>query len=160
MTEKDAQSFNHSLALYILLYFIHYFFKNASRRVFIYAGFIFVICGLFGKVGAILTMLPDPVLGGTIVLSFGMVTAVGLSTLQFVDLSSGRNLCIIGSSLLIGLMVPRYLAENKDAIKTGMPTVQPKLKICCYNKTKKYHVVMTVQNPKIMERSKFDTANK
>jgi hypothetical protein len=33
-----------------------------------------------------------------------------------------RNLCIIGSSLLIGLMVPRYLAENKDAIKTGMPT--------------------------------------
>jgi len=37
-----------------------------------------------------------------------MVTAVGLSTLQFVDLSSGRNLCIIGSSLLIGLMVPRY----------------------------------------------------
>ena len=127
-------SITHSLCIF---YYISYtiFFKNASRRVFIYAGFIFVICGLFGKVGAILTMLPDPVLGGTVVLSFGMVTAVGLSTLQFVDLSSGRNLCIIGSSLLIGLMVPKYLAENKDAIKTGMPTVQPKLKIFCYNKT-------------------------
>jgi hypothetical protein len=37
-------------------------------RVFIYAGFIFIICGLFGKVGAIFTMLPDPVLGGTVVL--------------------------------------------------------------------------------------------
>lgn len=105
------------------------FTKNASRRVFIYAGFIFVICGLFGKVGAILTMLPDPVLGGTVVLSFGMVTAVGLSTLQFVDLSSGRNLCIIGSSLLIGLMVPKYLAENKDAIKTGDPDLDQVLTV-------------------------------
>ena len=116
---------NHSL--YILHHVVYTIFKNASRRVFIYAGFIFVICGLFGKVGAIFTMLPDPVLGGTVVLSFGMVTAVGLSTLQFVDLSSGRNLCIIGSSLLIGLMVPRYLEENKDAIKTGMSTEESKL---------------------------------
>lgn len=95
------------------------FTKNASRRVFIYGGFIFLICGLFGKVGALMTMLPDPVLGGTVVLSFGMVTSVGLSTLQFVDLSSGRNLCIIGSSLLIGLMVPRYLEENEHVINTG-----------------------------------------
>ena len=118
---------NNNHSLYILNHVVYTIFKNASRRVFIYAGFIFVICGLFGKVGAIFTMLPDPVLGGTVVLSFGMVTAVGLSTLQFVDLSSGRNLCIIGSSLLIGLMIPRYLAENKDAIKTGMPTEESKL---------------------------------
>lgn len=90
--------------------------------MFQYAGIIFLICGLFGKIGAVLTMLPDPVLGGTVVLSFGMVTSVGLSTLQFVDLSSGRNLCIIGSSLLIGLMVPKYLEENKNAIQTGIST--------------------------------------
>ncbi|XP_063422626.1 solute carrier family 23 member 1-like [Mytilus trossulus] len=95
------------------------FTKNASRRVFQYAGIIFLICGLFGKVGAVLTLLPDPILGGTVVLSFGMVTSVGLSTLQFVDLSSGRNLCIIGSSLLIGLMVPRYIEENANVIDTG-----------------------------------------
>jgi nucleobase transporter 1/2 len=127
MTDKYAHlALNNNHTFYILHHVVYYIFKNASRRVFIYAGFIFIICGLFGKVGAIFTMLPDPVLGGTVVLSFGMVTAVGLSTLQFVDLSSGRNLCIIGSSLLIGLMVPRYLAENKDAIKTGMPTEESK----------------------------------
>lgn len=97
----------------------NFVFQNASRRVFQYAGIIFLICGLFGKVGAVLTLLPDPVLGGTVVLSFGMVTSVGLSTLQFVDLSSGRNLCIIGSSLLIGLMVPRYIEENANVIDTG-----------------------------------------
>ncbi|KAJ8306918.1 hypothetical protein KUTeg_015002 [Tegillarca granosa] len=96
------------------------FTKVASRRVFVCAGIIFFICGIFGKFGAALTMLPDPILGGVVVISFGMVTAVGISTLQFVDLSSGRNLCIIGSSLIIGLMVPRYMSQHKNAIDTGV----------------------------------------
>ncbi|KAK3577958.1 hypothetical protein CHS0354_020796 [Potamilus streckersoni] len=96
------------------------FTKVASRRAFQAAGLIFLVSGLVGKFGAVLTMLPDPVLGGVILISFGMVTSVGLSTLQFVDLSSGRNLCIIGSSMLIGLMVPNYMAQNPGCIKTGV----------------------------------------
>ncbi|KAL5009571.1 hypothetical protein ScPMuIL_011876 [Solemya velum] len=95
------------------------FTKVASRRAFQTAGLILVLCGIFGKFGALLTMMPDPVLGGIVVISFGMVTSVGISTLQFVNLSSGRNLCIIGSSLMIGLMLPRYLQKNKGVIQTG-----------------------------------------
>ncbi|XP_071100850.1 solute carrier family 23 member 1-like [Haliotis cracherodii] len=95
------------------------FTKVASRAAFITAGVIFLFSGLIGKVGAVLTMMPDPVLGGIVVISFGMVTAVGLSTLSYIDLSSGRNLCIIGSSLLIGLMVPQYFSTNPQAINTG-----------------------------------------
>ncbi|XP_046380010.2 solute carrier family 23 member 1-like [Haliotis rufescens] len=95
------------------------FTKVASRAAFITAGVIFLFSGLIGKVGAVLTMMPDPVLGGIVVISFGMVTAVGLSTLSYIDLSSGRNLCIIGSSLLIGLMVPQYFSKNPQAINTG-----------------------------------------
>ncbi|KAK3085448.1 hypothetical protein FSP39_003460 [Pinctada imbricata] len=95
------------------------FTKVASRAAFVTAGIIFLLCGIFGKFGALLTMMPKPVLGGIVVISFGMVTSVGLSNLQFVNLSSGRNLCIIGLSLLLGLMIPRYLQKNKDAINTG-----------------------------------------
>lgn len=91
----------------------------ASRRAFQVAGLIFVLCGLCGKFGALLTLLPDPVLGGIVLVSFGMVTAVGLSNLQFVSLQSSRNLVIIGSSLLIGLMAPRYISANPGCIKTG-----------------------------------------
>jgi nucleobase transporter 1/2 len=87
--------------------------------VFQAAGIIFLLCGIFGKFGALLTMMPKPVLGGIVVISFGMVTSVGLSSLQFVNLSSGRNLCIIGLSLLLGLMIPTYLQRNNGAIKTG-----------------------------------------
>ncbi|XP_033731827.1 solute carrier family 23 member 1-like [Pecten maximus] len=96
------------------------FTKVASRGAFVAAGLIFLICGVLGKFGAVLVMLPDPVLGGIVVISFGMVTSVGLSNLQFVDLSSGRNLCIIGSSLLIGLMAPKYLNDNPGVINTGV----------------------------------------
>ena len=76
-------------------------------------------CGLCGKLGALLTLIPDPVLGGILLVSFGMVTAVGLSTLTFVDLASGRNLTILGSSFMVGLMVPRFLALHPEAIDTG-----------------------------------------
>lgn len=95
------------------------FTKIASRRVFQAAGIIFLLCGIFGKFGALLTMMPKPVLGGIVVISFGMVTSVGLSSLQFVNLSSGRNLCIIGLSLLLGLMIPSYLEKRKGVINTG-----------------------------------------
>lgn len=95
------------------------FTKIASRRVFQAAGIIFLLCGIFGKFGALLTMMPKPVLGGIVVISFGMVTSVGLSSLQFVNLSSGRNLCIIGLSLLLGLMIPSYLEKRKGVIDTG-----------------------------------------
>ena len=101
----------------------------ASRRAFQVAGLIFLLCGLCGKFGALLTMLPDPVLGGIILVSFGMVTAVGLSNLQFVSLQSSRNLVIIGSSLLIGLMAPKYITTNPGCIKTGKCSVIQKLYI-------------------------------
>ncbi|XP_025084497.1 solute carrier family 23 member 1-like [Pomacea canaliculata] len=105
------------------------FTKVASRWAFVAAGIIFLVSGLCGKFGAFLTMLPDPVLGGIVLVSFGMVTSVGLSNLSFVDLSSGRNLCIIGSSLLVGLMVPRYLADHPDAIQTGNSDLDQVLKV-------------------------------
>ncbi|XP_022342795.2 solute carrier family 23 member 2-like isoform X1 [Crassostrea virginica] len=95
------------------------FTKIASRRAFQAAGIIFLLCGVFGKFGALLTMMPKPVLGGIVVISFGMVTSVGLSSLQFVNLSSGRNLCIIGLSLLLGLMIPSYLQTRNNIINTG-----------------------------------------
>ncbi|XP_005093309.1 solute carrier family 23 member 1 [Aplysia californica] len=93
--------------------------RVASRSVMITAGFIFLIGGVIGKFGAFLVSMPDPVLGGVVLVSFGLVTSVGLSTLSFVDLSSSRNLTIIGTSLLMGLMVPRFLEGNPNAIKTG-----------------------------------------
>ncbi|MCP4546733.1 MAG: xanthine permease, partial [bacterium] len=43
---------------------------------------------------------------------FGMIAAVGLSNLQFVDLNSARNLFIIGFAFFMGLSLPEYFVTN------------------------------------------------
>ncbi len=39
---------------------------------------------------------------------FGMIAAVGLSNLQFVNLNSARNLFILGFAFFMGLSLPEY----------------------------------------------------
>lgn len=50
----------------------------------------------------------------------GMITAIGLSNLQFVDMNSSRNLFVLGFSLFFGLVLPNYLDANPNSIETGM----------------------------------------
>jgi nucleobase transporter 1/2 len=94
----------------------------ASRAVFLTAGLILVFCGVVGKFGAVLTLIPDPVIGGTLTVLFGIVSAVGISTLKFIDMDSTRNLTILGTALILGLMIPQYISnpENAALIDTGM----------------------------------------
>ncbi|KAK3601377.1 hypothetical protein CHS0354_037692 [Potamilus streckersoni] len=95
--------------------------KVASRRVFQTAGIIMVVCGIIGKFGAVITLIPEPIIGGTLTVVFGMVSAVGISTLKSIDMGSTRNMTIFGISLLLGLMVPQWINDPKKAgsILTG-----------------------------------------
>lgn len=85
------------------------------------AGIMLVLCGVFGKFGAVLTLIPEPIIGGTLTVVFGLVAAVGLAPLQFLNINSTRNLTILGVSLLVGIMLPQYIKDpkNAEAIKTG-----------------------------------------
>jgi len=56
--------------------------------------------------------MPGPVVGAMYVGLFGMIAAVGLSNLQFVNLNNARNLFIIGISFFMGLSVPQYFNAN------------------------------------------------
>lgn len=78
--------------------------------------------GILGKFGALFTTIPDPIVGGVFMVMFGMITAVGISNLQFVDLNSSRNLFILGFSLVFGMALPYWLSQeqNKHFIQTGL----------------------------------------
>ncbi|KAL3201425.1 hypothetical protein MRX96_012472 [Rhipicephalus microplus] len=52
-----------------------------------------------------------------------VVSAVGLSSLQFVDLNSSRNLFVLGASLFLGLCVPDWVRRHPAAIATGSAEV-------------------------------------
>ena len=73
-----------------------------SRHVVTIAGAIMFICGLIPKIGAIIASMPLPVLGGGVIVMFGMVAAAGLNVLSEIKMSR-RNMIIIALSLSIGL---------------------------------------------------------
>ncbi|NXF09841.1 S23A1 protein, partial [Smithornis capensis] len=95
--------------------------KVGSRRVIQYGAGIMLVLGTVGKFTALFASLPDPVLGGMFCTLFGMITAVGLSNLQFVDMNSSRNLFVLGFAMFFGLTLPNYLDSNPGSINTGVP---------------------------------------
>jgi NCS2 family nucleobase:cation symporter-2 len=73
-----------------------------SRHVVTIAGIIMLICGLLPKIGAIIASMPLPVLGGGVIVMFGMVVAAGMNVLSEVSMTR-RNMIIIAISLTVGL---------------------------------------------------------
>ncbi|XP_033762509.1 solute carrier family 23 member 1-like isoform X2 [Pecten maximus] len=93
--------------------------KVGSRRVVQVGGFIMLLLGCLGKFGALFVTIPEPVIGGMFLVMFGMVVSVGLSNLQYVDLSSSRNIFVLGTSLFFGLSFPVWIKDHPNSIDTG-----------------------------------------
>jgi len=73
-----------------------------SRHVVTIGGIVLVLCGLLPKIGAVVASMPLPVLGGGVIVMFGMVASAGLNMLTEVKMNR-RNMVIIAISLAIGL---------------------------------------------------------
>jgi len=84
----------------------------ASRRVIRAGATIMLILPMFGKFGATLATLPQPVVGAMFVGMFGLIAAVGLSNLQFVNLNNSRNLFIVGLAFFSGLSFPAHFGAS------------------------------------------------
>jgi xanthine permease len=72
------------------------------RPIFFAAGFL-VLLGLLPKVGACAQMIPAPVLGGGMMVMFGMVAVQGIRMLSRVDFEKDHNLLIAGVAIAIGV---------------------------------------------------------
>ncbi len=72
-----------------------------SRNVVTIGALFLILCGLVPKVGAIIRTVPIEVLGGGVIVMFGMVVAAGISMLSDVDWNR-RNMVIFAISLSIG----------------------------------------------------------
>ncbi|KAK7586119.1 hypothetical protein V9T40_003995 [Parthenolecanium corni] len=103
--------------------------KVGSRRVIQVACLIMLFQGVFNKFGAFFIIIPEPIIGGIFCVMFGMITAYGLSALQYVDLNSSRNLFILGFTFVFSLALPRWMIHNPGAIQTGFPTIDSVLTV-------------------------------
>ena len=82
-----------------------------------------LILGALGKFGALFATIPEPIVGGMFWTLFGMILAVGLSNLQYVNMNSSRNLFVLGFSFFTGMVIPDWLEKNPGAIDTGKTPV-------------------------------------
>lgn len=100
--------------------------------------------GILGKISAVFTTIPDPVVGGMFMVMFGVITATGISNLQVnkqsswaiwpnnfsdswlmcfliqsTDMNSSRTIFIFGFSMFSALSIPNWIVKNPGSIHTG-----------------------------------------
>lgn len=92
-----------------------------SRYVVAIGGGFLVIAGLLPKLGAIVSSIPNAVLGGAVVIMFGMIASAGIKMLSHISFNK-RNMVIIGVSLSAAIGLPAQeglyadLSDNLQAI--------------------------------------------
>lgn len=93
-----------------------------SRHVVTMGAVFLILCGLVPKFGAVIASMPITVLGGGVIIMFGMVTASGVRMLSDVDWNS-RNMVIFALSLSVGLglqLAPEALQHLPDTVRVLM----------------------------------------
>lgn len=90
-----------------------------TRKPIYFSAIFLIILGLLPKFGAAAQIIPEPVLGGGMLVMFGMVAVQGMKMLSKVDFQNDKNLLIIAVSLGFGLgfnMMPELFAKMPETI--------------------------------------------
>jgi xanthine permease len=93
-----------------------------SRHVVTMGAVFLILCGLVPKFGAVIASMPITVLGGGVIIMFGMVTASGVRMLADVNWDR-RNMVIFAISLSIGLglqLAPESMQHLPDTLRVLM----------------------------------------
>lgn len=93
-----------------------------SRMVVTIGALFLIVCGLVPKVGALISTIPIQVLGGGVIVMFGMVVAAGVSMLSDVHWNR-RNMVIFAISISVGLglqLEPDALQHLPGTVKVLM----------------------------------------
>ena len=79
--------------------------KNYDPSIIRIAAFFAILLGIFGKVGAVITSIPGPVIGGISIVLYGMISSVGVRILvnERLNFGNSRNLMIAAIVLVLGI---------------------------------------------------------
>lgn len=90
-----------------------------SRFVVAFGGFFLILMALVPKVGAIIALMPNAVLGGVLLFMFGMVASVGVDIIGR-NMTSRRDALILAASLGVGLGIQAAPPGAFDAIPQAL----------------------------------------
>lgn len=97
--------------------------KVRSRFVVAAGGGILILLGLFPVLGSLVSLVPQPVLGGAGIVLFGTVAASGIRTLAEAGMESSGNTILVSVSLGIGIVpiaAPDFYNAFPEAVRTLM----------------------------------------
>lgn len=96
--------------------------KAYNPAIMTWAALVAILLSFVGKIGALLATIPAPVMGGIMILLFGMITVVGINTLvkSSQDLTTPRNLIIVAVILVCGIGGMKFTAGSFAIEKIGL----------------------------------------
>lgn len=86
----------------------------ASRYVVRIGAVILIGMSCIGKLGALVATMPSPVIGGAYITLFGTIGALGIQNLFRADMSSQRNILIVGFAFLMSQGLPAWVEPNAE----------------------------------------------
>ena len=79
--------------------------KNYDPSIIRIAAVFAILLGIFGKIGAVITSIPSPVIGGISIVLYGMISSVGVRIIvnERLNFGDSRNLMIAAVILVLGI---------------------------------------------------------
>lgn len=96
--------------------------KAFNPAIMTWAAISAILLAFVGKIGAFLATIPGPVMGGVMILLFGMITVIGINTLVRAgkDLATPRSLVIVAVILVCGIGGMKFTAGTFAIEKIGL----------------------------------------
>lgn len=96
--------------------------KAFNPAIMTWAAICAILLSFVGKIGAFLSTIPSPVMGGIMILLFGMITVIGINTLvkSGKDLANPRSLVIIAVVLVSGIGGMKFSMGDFSIEKIGL----------------------------------------
>ncbi|XP_043714361.1 nucleobase-ascorbate transporter 11-like [Telopea speciosissima] len=96
--------------------------KVASRKAVELGAVLLILISFIGKVGALLASIPQALAASVLCFVWALIVALGLSTLQYVQAASFRNITIVGVSLFLSLSIPAYFQQYQPDSSFILPS--------------------------------------
>ncbi|XP_052647646.1 solute carrier family 23 member 3 isoform X1 [Harpia harpyja] len=78
-----------------------------------------VVLGMSPRLAGFLTRIPLAVHGGVLCVTYAVAVGTGISYFQYADIDSGRNIFIVGFTMFVALLVPRWFGAGPAHLATG-----------------------------------------
>ncbi|KAM0935553.1 putative xanthine/uracil/vitamin C permease [Dioscorea sansibarensis] len=96
--------------------------KMGGGRALVAGAAFLILFSFVGKVGALLASIPLALAAAVLCFTWGLIVALGLSTMQYTQTASSRNIIIVGFTLFVSLSVPAFFQQYQPNTSLVLPS--------------------------------------